>query len=127
MRLSQANSHGVAQAGYIKIGAQRPAQIAIDEGSDLVLPAAAVGRTNTSASLSALAKLHRHAELMRRLSLTPTDYFRALRLLDRDPFADPGRLADFVAAVDRANSSPLSVSALAWLCRFEGDQAPETL
>ena len=31
MRLSQANSHGVAQAGHIKIGAQGPAQIAIDE------------------------------------------------------------------------------------------------
>src|SRR5215831_20095549 len=31
MRLGQASSHGLAQAGYIKIGAQGSAQIAIDE------------------------------------------------------------------------------------------------
>ena len=38
IRLGQASPHGLAQAGYIKIGAEGPAQIAIDDPGVLGRP-----------------------------------------------------------------------------------------
>jgi hypothetical protein len=116
------------EAGLTSVAAAfgiRAADAAALIGSPLVLPAGAAG-TVTAATLANLARLHRHALLLGCLGLTGADYLRALRLFDADPFVSPGRLAGFVATLDRAGESALTIEDLWWLTRRQSD-APEAV
>jgi hypothetical protein len=87
--------------------------------SPRVLVAGPLG-LDTAATLPNLARLQRHAWMITRLGLDAEDWLRALDLFDADPFRSAAALADFVATVDQAVSSGLTLAELDWLARHRG-------
>lgn len=87
--------------------------------SPRVLVAGPLG-LDTAATLPNLARLQRHAWMITKLGLDAEDWLRALDLFDADPFRSAAALAAFVATVDQAVSSGLTLAELDWLAHHRG-------